>query len=460
MIVRTCAWIEKVTNGKLIGTPVDAHLLIQGVSTDSRKSSKGSLFVPLKGENFDGHQFLEQAIKAGAVASLWQEEIPLPDPLPIPLILVKDPLIALQTLASCYRQELDIPIVAITGSNGKTTTKDLVSSVLSEKYHVDKTQGNLNNHIGVPLTLLSMSEKTEVGVVEMGMNHKGEILQLTKMARPNIAVITNIGESHLAFFGSREGIADAKLEIKEGLEPDGVLIVNGDEPLLLQKLSTIAHQAIHIGFGKDNDEYPVDIEVKGLAGIQFYTKNRHTCFALPFIGRHNVQNALFAIQIGRLFDLTEEEIRQGIAKATVSEMRLQIQRSKNGMLMINDAYNASPTSMKAALDLHQEIEPHLEKWILFGDIREIGEQEEEYHREIGAYAIEKNVNRMLTIGERGRWIAEGAMAADEHAKSYIRHFESHEEVVQYLKIEGNRNVLLLVKASKAMHLDQVVQKLL
>lgn len=431
------------------------------MSTDSRQTSEGSLFVPLKGEKFDGHQFLQQAVKAGAVASLWQEGISLPDPLPIPLILVKDPLIALQQLASCYRQELDIPIIAITGSNGKTTTKDLVSSVLSVRFQVGKTEGNLNNHIGVPLTLLSMSEKTEIGIVEMGMNHKGEISQLAKIARPDGAVITNIGESHLAFFKSRDEIAEAKLEIRDGLRGNGFLMINGDEPLLQEKVIVSNQELVRVGFDPTkNDQYPLEIELQGQKNMQFFTKEKHTRFQLPILGRHNVLNALFAIEVARFFELTDKEIQQGLANAEITGMRLQIQHAKNGMLIINDAYNASPTSIRAALELHQELEPQLEKWVLLGDVFELGEKEEIYHREIGAYAIDKQVDRLYTIGKRGKWIADGAMAAKRNTECQIQHFDSHDEAFEHLAKEGNQGVSLLVKASRSMHLDQVVQKLL
>lgn len=461
MIVRTCDWIAKTTEGKLVGSPVDPYRLIQGVTTDSRKATPGSLFVPLKGEKFDGHQFLPQAIQKGIAASLWQEGISLPEQIPIPLILVKDPLAALQQLASRYRQELGIPMIGVTGSNGKTTTKDLIASVLSVKYDVGKTEGNLNNHIGVPLTLLAMSEKTEVGVVEMGMNHKGEISQLSKLTRPDAAVITNIGESHLAFFKSREEIAEAKLEIRDGINGNGFLIINGDEPLLREKTVMANQQLVKVGFDpKENDQYPLDIELQGLQSIQFYTKEKRTRFQLPILGRHNVLNALFAIEVGRFFELTDEEIQRGLANAEITGMRLQIQQAQNGMLIINDAYNASPTSVRAALDLHQELEPQLEKWALLGDVYELGEQEEKYHREIGAYAMEKQVDRLYTIGKRGKWIADGAMAAKQNTHCQIQHFDSHDEASEHLAKEGNQGVSLLVKASRAMHLDQVVQKLI
>lgn len=459
MIERTCAWIEQKTEGKLTGTPVDRLLLIRGISTDTRKMKPGSLFVPLIGDRFDGHDFLDQAIEAGAVAALWQSDHPYPKQDKIPLIFVSDTLKALQQIASAYREELGIPIIAITGSNGKTTTKDLVSSVLSVKFQVDQTEGNLNNHIGVPLTLCSMSEHTQVGVVEMGMNHAGEIAILSKIAKPNFAVITNVGESHLEYLGSREGIANAKLEIIEGLDSKGTFIVHGDEPLLLQKLSEIKQKVIRIGFGEENDEFPQKIEAEDLSGIRFHTSSFSTHFEVPLLGKHNILNALFAIQLGRLFKLMESEIQKGLEQAKITGKRLEMTRARNGMFIINDAYNASPTSMKAAIDLQHAVKSGLDKWVLFGDMREIGRQEERYHREIGAYAVSKDIKRIYTIGEKGRWIAEGAREMNRDSSCIIKHFESHEEVIDHLQKEGGRNVLLLVKASLAMHLDKVVQKL-
>ena len=221
------------------------------------------------------------------------------------------------------------------------------------------------------------------------------------------------------------------------------------------------HERVKVGFDeKENDQYPLQIEMLGLDGIRFDTKERKTRFHLPLLGRHNVLNALYAIEVGRFFELTDEEIQQGLAQATVTGMRLQIQRAKNGMFIINDAYNASPTSIRAALDLHQELEPHMEKWVLLGDVLELGEKEAIYHREIGAYAVEKGVDRIFTIGERGKWIAEGAMEARQDAKCSIEHFQSLEEAYHYFEKVGKQGVSLLVKASRGMHLDQVVQKLI
>ncbi|MBA4601165.1 UDP-N-acetylmuramoyl-tripeptide--D-alanyl-D-alanine ligase [Thermoactinomyces mirandus] len=455
---RTCNWILKTTDGEWFGSPVDIFRLVKGVSTDTRTLCPNQLYIPLTGEHFDGHQFIGQAVERGAAAALWKKGRPLPESPDIPFIVVNDPLKALQQLAAGYRAESRVKVIAVTGSNGKTTTKDLVASVLSERYSVHKTKGNLNNHIGVPLTLLSMPEQTDLAVVEMGMNHSGEIAVLSKIARPDVAVITNIGESHIEHLGSREGIARAKLEIREGLSSDGTIIFDGDEPLLRLYLRDETRSQIRVGWLEDADDAPEQAEVMGTRGIVFRSRKKGTWFTLPLLGRHNIKNALYAVEVARHFSLTEQEIASGLANANLTGMRLELKKAKNGMLIINDAYNASPTSMRAALDLLAEIEPEREKWALLGDILEIGEQEESYHREIGVYAMKKGINRLYTIGERGRWIYEGAVEAKNSAQTLV-HFHTLDDAVNSLTKEGNQKSVLLVKASRAAQLDQIVNKM-
>jgi UDP-N-acetylmuramoyl-tripeptide--D-alanyl-D-alanine ligase len=457
---RSCGWITSKIGGRLVGNPTDRYLLVQGVSNNSRQIKTNQLFVPIVGEHFDGHQFIEEVCARGAAASLWQKDRPLPVNREIPFILVDDTLKALQRLASAYRNELAIPVVAITGSNGKTTTKDLVSAVLATKYCVHKTQGNFNNHIGVPLTLLSMSEQAEIAVVEMGMNHAGEIALLSQLAQPDVAVITNVGESHIEFLGSREGIANAKLEVREGLKANGSIIYDGDENLLVQALTGDLHPQIRVGWKSDNDEFPVDIVMNGFSGFSFRSNKRKTQFHLPLLGRHNIKNALLAVEVGRYFGLSEADIAKGLNQVQLTGMRLELETADNGMQIINDAYNASPTSMRAALNLLAELEPHLHKWALLGDIREIGSEEEKYHKELGRYAVEMKINRIYTTGEKGRWIAEGAKEANQDPRTEIRHFSSLDEASRVLLDEGNNQVLLLVKASRAAQLDQVVKNLI
>ncbi|MGA8943198.1 MAG: UDP-N-acetylmuramoyl-tripeptide--D-alanyl-D-alanine ligase [Thermoactinomyces sp.] len=455
---RTCNWILKSTCGEWIGSPVDHYRLVKGVSTDTRTLKPNQLYIPLIGERFDGHQFAGQAVERGAAAVLWQKGRPLPDSLDIPVIVVNDPLKALHRMAARYRREIKAKVVAVTGSNGKTTTKDLIASALSEKYSVHKTEGNLNNHIGVPLTLLSMPEQTDLAVVEMGMNHPGEISLLSRIAGPDVAVITNIGESHIEHLGSREGIARAKLEIKEGLSPTGPIIYDGDEPLLRHYLKHEARPQIRVGWQENTDEAPEQAEVRGTKGIVFRSRKTGTLFTVPLMGRHNIKNALYAVEVARQFSLTEQEIARGLANTSLTGMRLELKVAGNGMLIINDAYNASPTSMRAALDLLAEMEPEREKWALLGDILEIGEREESYHKEIGVYAMKKGINRLYTIGERGRWIYEGAVEAKNSAQTLV-HFHTLDDAATTLTREGHQNSVLLVKASRAAQLDQIVNKM-
>jgi len=458
MMVRKCEWVVQVTGGELVGTPVDRALVLSGVSTDTRTIQPNQLYVPLVGERFDGHSFLNDAVQKGAAASLWMKDRPLPEHVGIPLILVPDTLSALQKIASAYREELNIPVVAVTGSNGKTTTKDLIASVLKEAKKVHKTKGNLNNHIGVPLTLLSIPESAEIAVVEMGMNHAGEISSLSRIAKPDVAVITNIGESHIEHLGSREGIAKAKLEIRDGLHADGCLIYDGDEPLLRNFLREDPHRQIRIGWAGDVDESPQEIEVNGIDGFTFRSRKTNTLFRLPLLGRHNIKNALLAVEVGRAFGLSEAEIASGLASVQLTAMRLEFVQASNGMKIINDAYNASPTSVRAALDLLAELEPDLEKWAFLGDILEIGQEEERYHRELGAYAMEKGIDRLFTVGKRARWIHEGAVETHPELDKVLIHFATLEEATQRIMQEGHPRVLLLAKASRAMQLDQAVKK--
>ncbi len=453
---RKLEWITQVTGGELIATSIsDKSLVAIDVSTDTRTLEMGNLYVPLIGEAFDGHQFIESAIQRGAIAALWQSNHAVPD-VSIPLILVPDTLTALQQLAAHYRMEVDCKVVAITGSNGKTTTKDLVASVLATSFSVHKTSGNFNNHIGLPLTLLSMPMSTEVVVLEMGMNHLGEITKLSLIAHPDIAMVTNIGESHIGILGSREKIAEAKLEICEGLEKNGILLVDGDEPLLRNDTTK---DSITIGWDSQIcDETPIGVEMLGLDGWRFTSKQTGYRYSLPLLGRHNVKNALFAIEVGRKLGVSEDKIAQGLTNIPVTSMRLEVMTTKNGMKVINDAYNASPTSMVAALNILSEVEPTVEKWALLAGVEELGDQEISYHKQLGEYAVSSGITKLITVGTKGYWIYEAAwqIMADQVE---LYHFETNEEAANFLQAEGSNAILLLVKASRRAGLERIVKQL-
>ncbi len=452
--------VLKMVDGAWMGSSEDLSRMCHGVVTDSRQVVPGNLFVPLQGERFDGCQFIPEALSRGAAACLYPKERPLQEEWmsgrPWPLILVQDPLIALQQMAARYRRELPVRVVAVTGSNGKTTTKDLVSAVLSQTFQVHKTKGNLNNHIGLPLTLLGLEEGTEVAVVEMGMNHPGEIALLSRLARPDIGIITNIGDAHLQNLGSREGIAAAKLEIIEGMDPTGVLLVNGDEPLL-EKIP-YPGSILRFGFRPENDLYPRKIEREGLLRTRFTTNRTRRQLTVPMIGRHMLINALAAVLCGLQFGLSEETIAQGLSSANLSGMRMEVQNGPNGMHILMDAYNASPTSMRAAFDLLREVDGFTAKVALLGDILELGEEEERLHRQLAEHLSPDWLDALLVYGPRARWIADEALRLG-FPRSRVFQFSHPDTVVEALRKWTKPGTLLLVKASRGMRMEKIIEAL-
>jgi len=451
MIKRVIASIQQMVNGKGI---IDENIDIVGVSTDSRNIQKGNLFIPLVGENFNGHQFVEKAFENGAAASLWSVNEPNP-PKDKAIIYVDDTLLALQKLAEEYLREVNPTVIGITGSNGKTTTKDLVASVLSTKYQVHKTKGNFNNHIGLPLTILSMPEETEVAVLEMGMSGRGEIERLSSIAKPDIAIITNIGEAHLKELGSREAISEAKLEIISGLKENGTFIYHGDEPLLNKHPYTFKTKTF--GESKNNDLYPISIMQKG-NGIEF-TVNQHNNqkLYLPILGRHNVLNSLAAILTGQLLDLSFDDIEKGLKNVQLSNMRLEIVKGKSGLTVINDAYNASPSSMKAAIQLVRDMNGYGQKILVLGDMLELGEKEAEFHQEVGKTIEDADIDHLFTYGKLGEEIANGAKSVMD--KKHIHVFSDKQSLIKELGSIVTPNDLVLVKASRGMKLEEVVHAL-
>ncbi|MGD6834350.1 UDP-N-acetylmuramoyl-tripeptide--D-alanyl-D-alanine ligase [Sutcliffiella halmapala] len=453
MIKRTLKQIQEMAKGEEIASEY-REIMVEGVSKDTREDMSGKLYIPIIGENFNGHQFVQQAIvEKGAVASLWQKDQPEP-PTDVNLIFVEDTIEALQHLASSYRDQIGMKVVGITGSNGKTTTKDMVTSLLQTTFNVHKTAGNYNNHIGLPLTILSMQEDTEVAVLEMGMSGRGEIELLSHIAKPDAAIITNIGESHMQELGSREGIAEAKLEIAAGLKVGGKLIINGDEPLLTNKVSDFDCDVITFGLNDENDYVAKDIVHKG-NGTQFIIEE--TAYMIPVLGAHNVTNALASIVVGEIFGVNEENRKKGLEKVSLTAMRNEVVETSGGWTVINDAYNASPTSMKAAIDLLGSLTGYTKKIAVLGDMLELGDQEILFHEEVGKYVQDKEIDFVLTYGILGKSIAEGAMAVlgSEKVKSYT---DKKVLIGDLLKMLQPHDVVI-VKGSRGMRLEEVVQGL-
>jgi UDP-N-acetylmuramoyl-tripeptide--D-alanyl-D-alanine ligase len=389
VIRRTLKQIEQMASGKELDIKFN-DIVVQGISIDSRTIAPGNLFVPII-RVIDGHDYIIEAINKGAVAALWQNDHPNP-PDDIPLIYVEDCLIALQQLAYSYRKQLPVKVVAITGSNGKTTTKDMVTSILETSYSVHKTKGNLNSQIGLPLTLLEIEEHTQVTVLEMGMSERGQIERLSQIAEPDIAVITMIGLSHLSSLGSKEEIAAAKLEIVKGLHSDGILVLNGDEPLLKIDFNRV----VHFGTDESNDYYVSSIEQEDVKTL-FTTNRSMEPYSIPIIGKHNVINALASIAVCELLLVPDAQIKSGLEGLKLTGMRMEQVKSKDGFTLINDAWNASPASMKAAIETFEALKGYSRKFIILGDMLELGDREKEYHKEIGQMIDPNKIDYVFTV---------------------------------------------------------------
>ncbi|MDR6550194.1 UDP-N-acetylmuramoyl-tripeptide--D-alanyl-D-alanine ligase [Paenibacillus qinlingensis] len=454
MICHNLKVIEMMTAGSGLSVGFE-DLMIHGVSIDSRTVKSRNLFIPIIRE-LDGHDFVEEAISRGATASLWQKDHPNP-PVHLPLIYVDDCLNALQTLAANYRRELSIQVIAVTGSNGKTTTKDMINSVLQTTYSVHKTAGNLNSQIGVPLTILEIDQSSEVAVIEMGMSERGQIDRLSRIAQPDIAVITMIGVSHLSSLGSREAIAAAKLEITNGLQDHGVLIYNGDEPLLTHAVAKINKPISTFRFGEgDSNDYYAGTMLTNSEG-SFFTVGDDS-FHLPVLGAHNISNALATIAVATILGIGPNEINAGFSKLIVTGMRMEKIISPFGYTIINDAWNASPNSMRAAIRTFEDLTGYGRKFVVLGDMLELGEQEEEFHREIGRHLDSAKIDYVYTVGSLGNYIA--VEAGKSFQNGHVRSFLDKEALTKALRDMVNQDDIILLKASRGVRLETILKDLL
>ncbi len=394
---------------------------ITGADLDSHRIGPGYLFFATRGERVDGHDFIPQAVQKGA-ALVVCERVPgaeIPD-IPIPYILVEDSFQALKQVAAFYRQQLTIPVVGVTGSVGKTSTKEIIAAALSGKFQVLKTAGNYNNEVGVPLTILRIRDEHEAAVVEMGINHFGEMERLTDIARPDIAVITNIGQCHLENLGDRDGVLKAKTVIFQGLPEGGRAVLNGDDDKLTTVKEVRGQKPVFFSTNSQTDVYLDEILGSDLFGSRFVMNvfgERVEAF-VPLPGEHMVTNALAAAAVGHLLGLTASEIVSGIASVRAVDGRSHIIR-KGDMTVIDDCYNANPVSMKSAIDLMMSAKGT--KTAILGDMFELGKEELPLHADVGAYAANAGVDRLICIGRlsqamyEGYKSAENSMDADEAA---------------------------------------------
>lgn len=430
----------------------DDELVFSGVSTDTRTIEPGMLFIPIRGENFDGHKFIDKAIENGAAAVLTE----LGGEYSVPAVRVEDTRRAMGRLASYYLNKLNIPTVAITGSVGKTTTKDMVASVLAKRYNVYKTQGNLNNDIGVPLTVFALKPYHTAAVIEMGMNHFGEISYLTSIVKPDVALITNVGVSHIENLGSREGILKAKCEIFEGLKSDGTAIVNGDDDML-STLRGKLKGLVMFGTDASLDWYADNIREHGLEGIDctIHGNGSSVCFdvSISVPGRHMVLNALAAAAAGYALGMSAEEIKAGIEDFKPTKMRMDIIHSGD-LTIINDAYNSNPVSAMAAVDV-LAAEGGVRCAVL-GDMFELGSFAPKLHYDLGEYTAKKGIDIIVAVGELSRELYEGAKQV---RNKDVYYFKTQEEFLENIDSIIRGKMTVLVKASRGMKFEKTTEKL-
>ena len=432
----------------------NGNVSIDKISTDSRTLKHGELFVALRGENFDGHKFVEAAVKTGAVGAIvdlgWKGKVP--DNFTV--IRVEDTLQAYQTVAANYRKSLPLRVLAITGSNGKTSTKDFAAAVLGRRFRVTKTQGNFNNHVGLPRTMLEATSQDEVAVWEIGMNHPGEVAALAKIAAPDAALITNIGIAHIEFMGSREAIAAEKGALAEAIGPQGSIILNADDPFS-KNIATRTHAKV-IFAGTTAGTIRAGEITQSAHGSDFtILEGAHRCRAqLPVPGLHMVQNAMLAVAAGRLFGLSLEEAAAGLVAAPLAKARLQI-RQIGGVQFIDDSYNANPDSMKAALRTLVELDADGKRIAVLGEMRELGKESARGHREVGETAAELGVDQLIAIGDMGAAIAEAAQEAGLEKTAAVGSISEAAEMLTEITAPGD---LVLIKGSRTARTERVLEE--
>jgi UDP-N-acetylmuramoyl-tripeptide--D-alanyl-D-alanine ligase len=447
--------ISKMVHGRL---EVPSEIIVNQISIDTRTLEKGSLFVAIRGERFDGHDYIEQAVSSGAALVMVREGTILPEK--VPAIFVPDTLEALGKLANEYRKLFKIPIVAVTGSVGKTSTKEMIASILSAKYKVHKSKGNHNNEIGLPLSVLETEDEHEVAVFEMGMRGFDEISALSKIVNPDIAVITNIGISHIERLGSRQNILKAKLEVLDGMNENGIVILNGDDELLSGLKGLLPQKTLFYGIDENQDIWAYDLSSKGEDGVYFQVKTGENDMKLfiPAPGIHNVHNALAGIAVAEALNMSESEIRKGLEHFSGEQMRLSIEE-KDGIKFINDSYNAAPSSMTAALDVLCEIAGERRKWAIIGDMLELGDWAKEAHRKIGRLVSKSGIEYMVAIGSLAKWYVEGANENPD-TRTITKLFANASEAKPYIKTLVQKGDVLLFKGSRLIKLDILLQELL
>lgn len=448
--------IEKACHGKLYfeDRAADSKKEASQVILDSRQIIKDGIFIATVGERVDGHSFIPAVFEAGALGVVCEK---LPENIEAPCIVVENSFQALKDIATFYRSQLDIKVVGITGSVGKTSTKEFVFSVLAKSFDVCKTQGNFNNEVGVPLTVLQARENHEILVLEMGINHFGEMTRLSAIGKPDIAVITNIGECHLEYLQNRDGVLKAKTEIFNSLSSDGAVILNGNDDKLVTVKEVKGKAPIFFGDNIENDYYVEDFKSLGLFGSEAILVSKKTGVKvnanIPLAGKHMISNALTAMAVGETLGMAKEKIEEGISSVSGTQGRSNIIKSEK-YTIIDDCYNANPTSMKAAIELLKEA--NTLKVAILGDMFELGEREETLHEEVGTYAAKSGIDVLICIGSLSKKMYEAA-TMEQEAMTY--YFEDIDTALVNIKNILQIGDSILVKASNSMKFNRIVEYL-
>lgn len=452
--------ILNATRGKLlIG---DLKEDCENFCTDTRKILENDVYVGLKGENFDGNEYYEEALKKGAkVAIVSGIEIPkekLEQYKDKTIIEVDDSLIAFGKIAEYKRSLYNIPVIQVTGSVGKTSTRDIIANVIRTKYKTLQTEGNLNNHIGLPTTILKLKDH-EALVVESGMNHLGEISYLGKITKPTIAVITNVGTAHIGLLGSRENILKAKLEILENLKPEGTIVINNDNDMLNKwAKEDKVYKKYTFGIDEKSDVMAYNIKIgNNSSTYNVKINNEEYTVNVPISGKHFVYNSLCAIAVGNLLGISPENIIKGIETFSLTKNRMEVVKIKDNVTVINDAYNASYDSMKPALEYLSEL-PTNRKIAVLGDMFELGEFSEEIHRKVGIEVVTHKIDILVTVGKLAKYIAEEAKYLRMPEENIIS-LETTEEASKYLNKILQKDDAVLLKAAHGMHFSEIFKSI-
>ena len=455
----TAGELVAATGGRWLDPPPGD---VAGVSIDTRTLAAGSLFVALRGERFDAHAFLPAAARAGARAAVVAAEVAAPTG--PPRLLVADTLLALGAIAAFHRRRFELPVVGVTGSNGKTTTREMIAAILAERGPVLRSEGNLNNEVGVPLTLLRLAGEHQAAVIEMGMNHPGEIARLTAMSRPQVGVVTNAAAAHLEGLGSVDGVADAKAELYAGLPEGGIAVANADDPRMLARARASGRRLLTFAVGRQRrgDVAVLDLLAQDATGMRFLlgVGNRELEVTLPLVGAHNAQNAAAAACAAIALGCSDREIVRGLAGVRPVGRRLRLERLPSGLLLVDDCYNANPLSMGAALRTLGELARAGggRPLAALGDMLELGSGEAELHRGVGAEAAGLPVARLFGFGPRSRETLAGALAAGLSPDRTF-HTEDVAALADAVRTAAAPGDVLLVKGSRGMKLERLVEAL-